>query len=91
MTSWMALPSRLSRRLRGHSTTRRLYNLLPYLLLITLLIGLLPPPGVDARAAENSAAGAPQAAPVAESSSPPVDHAAARLSSPKSPAHPGRH
>ncbi|WP_423223237.1 PQQ-binding-like beta-propeller repeat protein [Candidatus Amarolinea aalborgensis] len=79
MTSWMALPSRLSRRLRGRSTSRRLYNLLSYLLLITLLIGLLPPPGVDASAAENSAAGAPQAAPVPESSSPPVDHAASTL------------
>ena len=74
MTSWMALPSQLSRRLRGRSTARRLYNLLSYLLLIALLIGLLPPPGVGARAAQAAAGGSPLAAPVPESSSPPVQH-----------------
>ncbi len=62
MTSWMALPSRLGRRFSGRSTSRQLYKLLSYLLLITLLIGLLPPPGVNASAVQNGAADASVAA-----------------------------
>lgn len=66
MTSWLALPLQVVRRLHRRSTSRQLSVFLSWFLLTALLAALLPPPSVSAHAPSItpvSAVVAPSAAP----------------------------